>query len=237
MTGPLAEMYISLLRSMSAVNETAVMLSDTQRRRILEKLVEARYEELRELTIFDTSRAWCNLLPSISELFPAARLICCLRSPAWIIDSVERYVQSHPFRPATLYQFEASMSVYNRVDVMMAPGGLVAGSLHALRQAWFGEHASRLIGVTYDSLTRRPAEVMSCLYKLLGEEPFDHDFEHLKYDEPEIDALIGAPGFHRVASRVQISQRLPILPPDIFNSYNQCFWTMPDGNPRGVIVL
>lgn len=238
MTAPLAEMFTGLLRNMSGATDSAIVMSNTQRQRILRMLFEAYYADLSNgKVIFDTSRAWCNFLPQISQLFPAARVICCVRSPAWIIDSVERYIQANSFLPAKLFRYEPWTSVYNRVEVMLAPGGFVTGSLHALRQAWFGEHADRLVAVPYESLTRRPAEVMRRLYDLLGEEAFDHDFEHLEYDEPEFDALVGMPGFHRVALRVQAPQRQTILPPDVFKSQDHCFWNMPDQNPRGVVVL
>ncbi len=238
MTGPLEQMYASLLRTMSVgTNESSVMLSETQRRRILLTLTETYYEDFQEPVIFDTSRGWTAALPYISELFPDARVIACVRNPAWIIDSIERYVRSHCFQPSKLFPIEPHMTVYNRVEMLMKPGGLVAGSTYALRQAWFSEHATRLIAVPYETLTSHPREVMNCLYKLLDEEPFEHDFEHVTYDEPGIDALIGAPGLHKVAPRVQAPERQTILPPDIFNSYNQCFWATPEGNPRGVTIL
>src|SRR6266699_5987035 len=123
MSGPLADMYAGVMKMMSASESTA-MLSDSDRMRILQSLVEAHYANVRAMTIFDTNRAWCNLLPSISQLFPDARVICCLRSPAWILDSLERWVQNHPFQMPKLFPFEPWMSVYNRVDVLTAPNGL-----------------------------------------------------------------------------------------------------------------
>ncbi len=110
------------------------------------------------------------------------------------------------------------------------------GPLNAVRQAWFGEYADRLIGIPYDSLARRPAEVMNCLYTLLGELPFDHSFDDIDYDEPEIDALLGAPGFHKVAPRVEAIDRPTILPPEIFATYDRCFWTAHDGQRRVTVL-
>ena len=65
---------------------------------------------------------------------------------------------------------------------------------------------------------------MRCLYDLLGEQYFKHDFEHLEYDEPEYDTRLGLPGFHRVRTRVEALKREPVLPPEIFAQYDRVFW-------------
>lgn len=73
----------------------------------------------------------------------------------------------------------------------MLKKGILAGPLQALRQGWYGEQATRLIAVRYDSLTERPAVVIGRLYELLGQPSFDHDFNNVEYNEPEFDAQLG----------------------------------------------
>lgn len=237
MSGPLFGVFEALLRGMSESNEFAMFLTEQQRKAMTRAVAEAFYEDVSsEKVIFDTSRGWCAQLPAIHELWPEARVIACVRSPAWIIDSFERRVQAAPFRRGRMFTPEAAANVYTRAESLLKTGPL-GSALQGLRQAWSGEHAHQLIVVRYESLTERPAEVMARLYELLGEEPFAHDFEQVAYDEAEFDERLGMPGLHKVAPRVLPNHRETILPADLFSQQDRSFWDVPGQNPRRVIVL
>lgn len=159
---PLADLTANLVRGMSE-HEGAVLISPEQRERMARALVEAYYPEMAVGVVFDTNRRWCAMLPLIAKLFPSSRVICCLRSPAWIIDSVERAIQRNPLLAPKMFGHEMG-NVYQRTEKMIKDG-MIAGSLGALRQAWFSEDASRLIAVRYDSLCRDPGNVIDALYR------------------------------------------------------------------------
>lgn len=232
---PVAPLFANALRIMST-SESAVMVSESQRREVLHSLVKSYYLEISgSKVIFDTNRHWCALMPAIASLFPKSRVIACLRNPAWILDSLERLVQQNPLLTPKIFGNEAG-TVFNRVESLMR-NHLVAPALNALRQAWYGEYADRLIALRYNSLTESPSEIMMRLYSLLEEEQFPHDFEHLEYEESEFDARLGMPGMHRVGTRVQASKRQTILPTELFERYDQQFWELPSQNPRGVTIL
>jgi sulfotransferase len=237
MSGPVCGMVSALLRTMSASNEYSGFISGEQRRRIIRSVFDAYYAELiaKEL-IFDTNREWCAHLAEVADLFPQARVLCCVRSPAWILDSIERRIQASPFSRGKMFPTEAGENVYTRAEHTLKKG-LLGSPLQALRQAWYGEKAHHLIAIRYDSITAQPAEVVRRLYELLGQPLFPHDFENLEYDEPEFDAQLGMPDLHRVRRRVEPNQRTTILPPDLFNQNDRSFWDVPGQNPRGVVVL
>jgi sulfotransferase len=237
MSGPVAGMFMSLAKSMSGTDDSYIFVSDDQRRRVLKAVVESYYADMHGRdVIFDTNRNWCALLPAITMLFPDARILCCVRSPAWILDSVERHVQRSTIKPPKMFNYDVSGNVYTRVELLMKTG-FVGIALNGLRQAWYGEDANRLIAIRYDSLVARPCEVINDLYELLGIPPFKHDFDHVEYDEPEFDEILGLPGFHKVEPRVEVRNRRAILPPDLFSQHDRSFWDMPGQNPRGVTIL
>jgi sulfotransferase len=230
------DLFTALRQQMNA--DGRVRMPDEQRRRILKSLVESFYGDLPPQTLpFDTHRGWTASLPAIARLFPDARVICCVRSPAWILDSVEQLVARHPFRVPKLFDPRGSINIYQRVEIMMAKDGFVGVPLANLRQAWYGDQAQRLIAIRYDSLASQPAAVMSGLYQALGCEEFAHDFERVEYDEPEMDAQINLPGLHTVAGRVEPRTRTTVLPPELFKQADFSFWDAPGQNPRGVLVL
>jgi sulfotransferase len=237
MSGPVFGIVSGMLKSMSPRSENGGFISDCQRERLLHSAFESFYEDLAERTlIFDTNRAWCGHMSLLTTLFPSARVICCVRSPAWIVDSIERRVQAAAFPGEKMFPSDSADSVYTRAEYLLKKG-MLALPLQVLRQAWYGEHAGSLIAIRYESLTERPAEVIQQLYALLGQPLFPHDFENLQYDEPEFDEKLGMPGLHQVRRRVEPNNRTTILPPDLFSQNDRCFWDVPGQNPRGVTVL
>jgi sulfotransferase len=237
MSSPLFSIFSGLLRSMGPGNEYARFLSDRQRESMIRAVFDQYFAGLADKRfVFDTNRGWSAHLAALASLFPDSRVICCVRNPAWILDSIERRVQSAGLSRSRMFPDDAAENVYTRVEFMLKKG-ILSGSMQALRQAWYGDLAGRLIAVRYDSITESPAQVMERLYELLGEPQFPHDFENLEYSEPEFDEQLGLPGLHEVKRRVERVERTTILPADLFAQNDRCFWDVPGQNPRGVIVL
>jgi sulfotransferase len=223
---------------MSSKNPLTFQTIDSQREAVLKSAITAYYAHMTDRTlIFDTSRAWCTLVPLLASLFPDSRVICCIRSPAWILDSVEQIIQANVYQPSKMFDSEPLIAQGSRVDAMVRPGGFLGGPMSALQQAWFSNFADRLIAVRYESLVEKPAEVIGKLYELLGEKPFDHDFDHVRYEAPEFDGALGTPGLHTVRPKVELRSRKTLLPPQLFSRFEHGFWDLPGQNPAGVEIL
>jgi sulfotransferase len=229
MTSPVGAMYMALETAMSRRNETAMFIDDTQRRAVLKGLFGSYYENTAgESVIFDTNRAWCTKLPALGQLFPAARVICCVRDVGWIMDSVERLVRRNAFELSGMFGFEPGGTVYSRVGRLASSDGTVGYALDALREAFFGEDAHHLILIEYQALTRDPARTLKTLYEMLGEPHFTHDFENVEYEADNFDVALGARGLHTVRRRVEWTERRTVLPPDLFNRFSgDMFWRAP----------
>ena len=80
-----ADSFAMLLNAMGPQNETAVFLDETRKAELLRAIIEAYYRPQSDRSVvFDTNRAWCARLPLLVTLFPAARVICCVRDVAWV---------------------------------------------------------------------------------------------------------------------------------------------------------
>lgn len=206
----------------------ASMVSPSQRRRLSRALFESYYEELPSdvEVIFDTNRAWTANLSALAELFPAAKILCCVRDVAWVMDSLERQFQSNAFENTKLFASPAERStVFTRTEALANRNGLVGYAWSALNEGIYGPHADKLLLIDYDLLVSRPAEVMSLIYEFLGEPSYEHDFDNVEYDAPAFDIQLGVAGLHRVHKKVEPKLRESILPPDIFEQYSQLnFW-------------
>jgi sulfotransferase len=239
MSGPLAGLVGALLGEMSGRNEFSLFIDDAQRRRLVHGLFENYYgPELAAEVIFDTSRAWCTRLPAIRQLFPASRVIACVRHVSWVIDSIERLVRQNAFSPSSIFSYAPGGTVYTRANGLAGADGMVGYAYDALKEAFYGEDTDRLMLVQYETLVREPAKALAAIYDFIGEIPFIHDFEHVHYDVREFDIRAGTPGLHDVRPRVAPAERDTILPPDLFHRFeNDAFWRTPELNRRGVRIV
>ncbi len=240
MTSPVGALFGTLLREMSQANETAVFIDDDQRAAVLRAVFDACYHRIHpEKLVFDTNRNWCTRLPALATLFPAAKVIACVRDVPWILDSIERLVRRNRFEPSGMFRFEPNGTVYSRVETLGSGTGLVGFAWNALREACYGEQADRLLLLTYETLTSEPARALAAVYDFIGMPPFAHDFAHVRYDEArEFDARLGTPGLHDVAPLVRATPRRSILPPDLFARFEpDTFWRDPARVPAGLRVV
>jgi sulfotransferase len=239
MTSPVGSMYMALESAMSRRNETAVFIEPQQRRDVLKGLFANYYAGIhREKLVFDTNRVWCTKLPALTELFPKARVICCVRDIGWIMDSVERLLRRNAFELSGMFGYEPGGTVYTRMDRLASSEGLVGYALDALREAFFGEQAQKLILVEYQALTRAPQDTLRLLYDMLEEPFFQHDFDNVEYNADDFDMALGTRGLHTVRRRVEWVERQSVLPPGLFERFSgNMFWRIPEANIRGVPMI
>ena len=238
MSSPVGGLFTTLLAEMSAKNEGAMFIDDGQRQRILKGLFDNYYAEHATRVVFDTNRLWCSKLSPLKKLFPEAKVIACVRHPSWIIDSIERLVQQNAFQPSLIFGYQGGGTVYTRANGVAGSDGMVGFAMDALKQAVYGGDApGRLMLVRYESLIGDPRATLAAIYDFLDEPAFDHDFDHIAYDDKGFDAKAGTPGLHTVRPKIEVIERPTILPPDLFQRFtNDAFWQTPANLPKGVRI-
>lgn len=240
MTSPVGDLVGALVAEMSGKNDFSVVISDEQRMAVLRGVFRNFYGGFHGTdVVFDTGRVWCSKMPLLASLFPASRVIACVREIPWVLDSVERLVRKQPLSVSKMFNYNPNGTVYSRTEALANAGGMVGFSYQATKDAWYGQHApGRMALMTYHSLTTNPKAAMQALYKFIGEPYFEHDFEHIEYNANEFDARLGMRDLHTVRSKVSAPKRESVLPPDLFNRYvNDSFWLDPKNNLRKVPVI
>ena len=241
MTSPAGSLFNAMLTATSARNEGAVFITDEQRQRLLRACFDAYYADVHPArVVFDTNRQWTTKLPALTRLFPEAMVICCVRNPAWIIDSIENLIRRNPFELSGIFNYEPGGTVYSRVEGLSKGDGMAGFAWNALREAVFGPQANRLLLVRYESLTTNPLGTLAAIYEAIGEPLFAHDPDHIEptYDMIEFDVRLGTPGLHHVRSAVRPEKRAPVLPPDLFAKFERdAFWDDPAQLPTSVRVV
>lgn len=238
MTSPVGTLFSGMLNQFSAGSEFGPVLDRAARRRLLGGLFDSYYAaQPGSAVLFDTNRLWSARLPALVDLFPATKVIACVRNVAWVMDSLERLYRANPYEQTKLFNGDNERNtVYSRVDTLAQQNRLVGFAWSALKEAYYGAQADSLLVVEYELLTQAPERVLRLIYEFIGEAWFEHDFEHIVYDAPEFDEALGLSGLHRVRPRVAAEPRRTVLPPDLFEKYAALsFWRDGEGSAAHVI--
>ncbi len=232
MSSPVAGLLNGVLEQTGAGSEFYPFFDEALRKRLCHALFAAYYEDkaANHEVLFDTNRQWTARLHQLTELFGDFKVICCVRNPAWIMDSFEVIYRKNPFDYSRMFNAASRQTVYTRCEALMSAGGAVGAAWTALKEAYYGEFSDRLLLVDYDLLTQHPGRTLELIYQFLGEPGFDHDFDQVDYAESEFDATLGVKGLHSVKKKVTYQPRRSILPPDLFVKYQGMdFWQDPQG--------
>ena len=241
MSSPMGSLVAALQREMSQGNEYGLFIDDAQRADIIQSTFAAYYRHIPAGDVmFDTNRLWTTKMPVLARLFPQAKVICCVRNVAMVIDSIESLIRRNCLQPSKIFNFEPGGTVYSRAEGLASNNGMVGFALHGLREAVFGEQADRLLLVRYESLTADPLNTLRQIYLFLDEPVFPHDPNNIQPCPAveEFDARLGTPGLHSVGGVVHKNQRRSILPFDLYNRYEVfSFWLKKEEMPPGIRML
>jgi sulfotransferase len=241
MTSPVGHLFNVMLRETSAGRESSVFIDEVTRLRLLHGVFDAYYADTTsEQVVFDTNRMWTTRLAALAQMYPDAKVICCVRNPAWVIDSIESLIRRNAFELSGIFNFEPGGTVYSRAEGLASGAGMVGFAFQALREAVWGPFADRLLLVRYESLTADPLATLEAICGFVGEPMGRHDPHNIEpcYDMVEFDMRLGTPGLHDVGRQVRAHTRPSILPPDLFERHaSQAFWDDPSALPPGLRVV
>ena len=238
MSSPVSGMFKALLNIVSAGGEFSGHFSTEKRQRLLKGLFDNYYSDCDTEVVFDTGRPWTGQVAALKTLFPESKFICCVRDVAWIMDSMECQFRKDPFENTRLFNNDVERaSVYSRVNALGMHDRMVGSVWAMLKEAYYSEEADSLLLVDYDLLSSSPQKVIGLIYEFLGEEPFEHNFDHVEYDASSFDANLGVEGLHKINGPVKKKGRRTVLPPDLFKKYSDMsFWKDQQGTKAHVIA-
>lgn len=225
-SSPVLGLVDGILSQTSAGSEMAPLVTEQKKISIIKGLFDNYYNDVDKPVVFDTNRGWTAKLSLINTLFPQSKVICLARNVAWVLDSMERQLRKSPLENTKLFgNGQQRATVYTRVEAMAGQNGLVGFAWHALRDGCYSEFANNMLIIDYDLLVRKPSAVMEAVYQFLGIPLFEHDFQNVMFDSPAFDQNLGIDGLHRVHKEVKPMPRDTVLPPELFEKYNNMtFW-------------
>ena len=239
MASPVGGLVERMLEAMNEDNEFSRFISPEQKRALILSIFSVYYHpQVDKEIVFGTNRLWCSKLPLIRKLFAEAKVICCVRNIAWIMDNIELLIQRNALDFSRLFNNPAERAtVYSRTEALSQGSRLVGYAYKALKKAFYSEHSASFRLVNYELLTIKPAKTRSLIYQFLGEESFEQDLENIQYEEQEFDKKLKTQELHQVRVQVEFKPRKTILPPDLFERFNGLyFWEKSSYSKASVIV-
>lgn len=238
MSSPVAALMNSSLELTGAGSEFYSFFDEEKRKNISHAMFSAYYHDQQDKEIiFDTNRIWTARMHQLVEMFDDFKVICCVRNPAWVMDSFERIYRKNPFDYSKMFNAGNRQTVYSRCEALMSAGGSTGSAWTALKEAYYGEHSERLLLVDYEILTRFPAKAMKLIYDFIDEPQGQHDFDNAEYNAGEFDQHLGVKGLHDVKKKVEFVQRRTVLPPELFAKYSEmAFWQDNAGTSASIIA-
>lgn len=206
-SNPLARFVRAIVSESYASPGYHLQCPELKRLELVRGLIENYHSHLNCSVAFNTSRDWSSLLPLIEKVSPCSKVICCVRDVRWVLDSFEVLFRKNPFTVSRLYGEKESETVYTRTYSLMSPGHIVRFAYDSLKEALTGNQKHLLFVLDYEQLARDPEAVMKSLHRFIDEPYYLYDFENVYDDE------------HSIRKKVEYVERLPILPPDLWNEF------------------
>lgn len=239
---PMCGMMFNLERSILASEQYNAYPKPSVMPATITGVLDGYYSDINNPIVIDKSREWSiqehfNVLMRNLDYEP--RIIMPVRSIHNILASFMVLILKNPESVSFIDQEIQARQEFNfyrdindiRCDHLMRPKGLVDNCLYGIAFAMLPENRKYFHFVEYNDLVADPKETIEGIYKFLGIESFNHDFDNIKNTIKEDDKTYGLKGMHDVRSTISIDSMDPtaILSPYILNKYAGLeFWRNQD---------
>lgn len=174
---------------------------------VLKSILQGYYSNIDKSIIVDENLKWIPLIPQVEDVLNhKVKIIVCVRNPAEILTSFERFRKENPLllTEADLTLKESS-NIVSRAYYYSSPEGLLGLAHQNLKDAITMGYLDRFLFIDYNRFCNSPKSQTKRIYEFLELSHFDHNFEHIDRE---------------VISCVQY------LGLDLYEQYNrEIFWT------------
>lgn len=184
-------------------------LSEKVKGNVLRAMLQAYFSHVDQPICIDKNRYWAEFLEMGAELVGGrdqVKVLVTVRDLRDVVASFESLYR----KTSALGQLpqEANMALkfktaLGRAEVFIDDAQPVGRAYNAIRDAVTRGWKDRMHFIDYEDLTRRPKAVMQGIYRFLGEEPHEHDFEHVEQVTFEDDLVYGIKDLHVIRQKVE----------------------------------
>lgn len=190
--------------------------------KILSEIIDNYYDGVDEPVIIDKNRKWPAHVNYIeSYIKQDAKIICPVRDISEILSSfitlIHKTYDGETFCSFDLNTIQRVGCLTDKERCISILDGVLGNSLNALRFPFENGLQDRILLVEYRDLVLNTEETVAGIYNFLGEEYFNHDFQHIENNNTCIDSYYNLPGLHDVRSKITVTSKDPrdVLPKEI----------------------
>ena len=211
-------MINQVIRSFNDNETPREYLSETTKLKMLSSMITSYHDTPYKEVYFNHNRSWPSRLDLLNAIDPNFKMIVCVRSVGWILDSEERLARANPQRIPRYFDHAAPYDVFTRADNML--NGAVGQAHQNLVGALHSGYTDHMMFVDYDHFVQYPTSTMLDIYEFIEEPYFYHNFDNVEVSFDDYDSRIGVPGLHTTRSKVEFIPRETILPDAIWKRVN-----------------
>ena len=149
-------------------------------------IVDSWYSDFNDKVVFDKGRAWCSSSLVLRQLFPDAKIIVMVRDLRNIFASIEKQHKKNPVLDEA--NDFSGKQIFNRADAMFSPSGLIGGPIAGIEDI-INRKNNSIIFVQYETLASNPQAALDKIYRELGLDIFQHNFDDIKNTATDPDGF------------------------------------------------
>lgn len=175
--------------------------------RVMRAMFEAYYADSDKPVVFDKCRGWLSLIEMCEAIIgQKAKILVPVRDMRDVLASFEklwRKTSSTRQMGQESQNYFRFQTVEGRCQVWLNEQQPVGLAYNRVKDAISRGYSDRLFFVDFDDMTVNPEETFKKIYKFLGEEYFEHDFDNVKQVTWENDDVHGIKDLHKIRTKVR----------------------------------
>lgn len=174
--------------------------------RVLRGIVASYFAKVDRPVVFDKARSWLAHLELANLLMnKKAKVLVPVRDLRDVLASFEKLYRSNPTHQTGQERdnYFEWQTVQGRCSIWMRPNQPVGIAVNRIRDVLARGLGDQLHLVQFERLTSAPKETMQAVYRFLGEQYYEHDFDAVEQVTWEDDSVYGIPGLHNIRPEVR----------------------------------
>ena len=135
---------------------------------------------------FDKSRGWTLSHLLLRKIYPDAKFLVMVRDIRNVFASIEKQYVKNPMLEEAISP--VGKTVYHRADHYFSPENLIGAPLRGIEDILSRKANKNVLFVIYEQFSNEPKIVMDKIYKFIGEDYFDHNFDNVVNTSIDPDA-------------------------------------------------
>ena len=183
--------------------------SEQVKKQVLHAMAQAYFGHVDKPVCIDKNRYWAEFLEMAAVLVEGrekVRVLVTVRDMRDVLASFEtlyRKTAALGMPPLEAQNELKCKTALGRVELFIDEAQPVGRAYNAIRDAVTRGWVSNMHFVEYNQLTREPAKTLAGIYRFLGEESCEHDFENVEQRTVEDDFVYGFKDLHVIRPQVR----------------------------------